>query len=44
MAVYDKIIRLTIPLNDNWFLLVTLDNVEKTPKIVDTIKKILDSN
>ena len=41
MAVYDKIIRLTIPLNDNCFLLVTLDNVEKTPKIVDTIKKIL---
>jgi hypothetical protein len=41
MAVYDKIIRLTIPLNENHFLLVTLDNVEKTPKIVDTIKKIL---
>jgi len=43
MAVYDKIIRLTIPLDDNHILLVTLDNVEKTPKIVDTIKKILDS-
>ena len=41
MAVYDKIIRLTIPLNENHFLLVSLDNVEKTPKIVDTIKKIL---
>ena len=44
MAVYDKIIRLTIPLDDNHIILVALDNVEKTPKIVDTIKKILDSN
>ena len=41
MAVYDKIVRITIPLNDDHMLLVTLDNMEETPKIVDTIKKIL---
>jgi hypothetical protein len=43
MAVYDKIIRLTIPLDDNYILLVSCENEEKTPKIVDTIKKILNS-
>jgi hypothetical protein len=42
MAVYDKIIRLTIPLDDNYIILVTLDNVEKTPKIVDSIKTLLN--
>jgi len=41
MAAYEKIIRLTIPLDDNHILLVSLENVEKTPKIVDAIKKIL---
>ena len=41
MAVYDKIVRITIPLDDDHMLLVTLDNMEETPKIVDTIKKIL---
>jgi len=44
MVVYDKIIRLTIPLEYNYLLLVVLDNVEKTPKIIDTIKKVLNSN
>ena len=44
MAVYDKIVRLTIPLDDNHIILIAFDNVEKTPKIVDTIKKIVDSN
>ena len=41
MAVYEKIIRLTIPLENGHLLLVTLDNVVETPKIVDTLKKIL---
>jgi len=41
MAAYEKIIRLTIPLDDSRILLVSLDNVRETPKIVDTIKKIL---
>lgn len=41
MAVYDKIIRLTIPLEDNQFLLVSIDNISKSPKIVESIKKIL---
>jgi len=41
MAAYEKIIRLTIPLDDNHILLVSLDNEGKTPKIVDSIKKIL---
>ena len=44
MTVYDKIVRLTIPLDDNHILLVSCDNIEKPPKIVDIIKKILDSN
>ena len=41
MAVYEKIIRLTIPISGNHFLLVSLDNVGETPKIVGTINKIL---
>ncbi len=40
MVVYDKITRLTFPLDDH-FLLITIDNLVETPKIVDTIKKIL---
>jgi len=41
MAAYKKIIRLTIPIDDDHILLVSLDNVRETPKIVDTIKKTL---
>jgi len=41
MAVYEKIIRLTIPLDDDHILLISVDNQVETPKIVDTIKKIL---
>jgi len=44
MAVYDKIIRLTIPLGEDHILLVSMDNIEKTPKIVDSIKKILNDS
>ena len=46
MAVYDKIVRLTIPLDEDYILLVSMDNensVEKTPKIVDSIKIILNN-
>ena len=42
MAVYDKIIRLTIPISGNHYLMVSLDNVQETPTIVDSIKKILN--
>ena len=41
MAVYDKIIRLSIPLGGGETLLVSLDNLMEAPKIVDIIKKIL---
>lgn len=41
MAVYDKIIRLSIPMGDGETLLVSLDNLMEAPKIVDIIKKIL---
>ena len=41
MAAYEKIIRLTIPLDDDNIILVSLDNQGETPKIIDTIKKIL---
>ena len=41
MAAYEKIIKLTIPLDDDHILLVSLDNQGETPKIIDTIKKIL---
>ena len=41
MAAYKKIIRLTILIDDDHIPLVSLDNVRETPKIVDTIKKIL---
>ena len=44
MAVYDKIIRLTIPLNEFQILLVTLDNILETPKLIDNIKKILQAS
>jgi len=44
MAVYDKIIRVTIPLNEFQILLVTLDNTLETPKLIDNIKKILQAS
>ena len=44
MAVYGKIIRLTIPLNEGQILLVTLDNTLESPKFVDDIKKILQKS
>jgi len=44
MAVYSKIIRLTIPLNEYQILLVTLDNVLETPKVIGNIKKILQES
>ena len=44
MAVYSKIIRLTIPLNEDQILLVTLDNVLEAPKLVGDIKKILQES
>ena len=44
MAVYDKIIRITIPLNEFQILLVTLDNTLETPKLIDDIKQILQES
>ena len=44
MAVYDKIIRMTIPLNEFQILLVTLDNTLETPKLIDDIKNILQKS
>ena len=44
MAVYGKIIRLTIPLNEDQILLVTLDNILESPKLVDNIKNILQKS
>ncbi len=44
MAVYDKIIRMTIPLNEFQILLVTLDNTLETPKLIDDIKQILQES
>lgn len=43
MAVYDKIIRMTIPLNEHQILLITLDNVLEAPKLVGDIKKYYKS-
>jgi len=44
MAVYDKIIRITVPLNEFQILLVTLDNTLETPKLIDDIKQILQES
>jgi len=44
MAVYGKIIRMTIPLNEYQILLVTLDNVLEAPKLIGDIKKILQAS
>ncbi len=44
MTVYDKIIRITIPLNEFQILLVTLDNTLETPKLIDDIKQILQES
>jgi len=41
MAVYEKIIRLSIPMENDTTLLVSLDNLVETPKIVDSITKII---
>ncbi len=44
MAVYGKIIRLTIPLNEFQILLITLDNILETPKLISDIQKILQES
>ncbi|MBA4718316.1 MAG: hypothetical protein HRO68_04170 [Nitrosopumilus sp.] len=44
MAVYGKIIRLSIPLNEYQILLITLDNILETPKLIDDIHKILQKS
>ncbi len=44
MAVYGKIIRLTIPLNEYQILLITLDNILETPKLIGDIQKILQES
>ena len=44
MAVYGKIIRLTIPLNEYQILLITLDNILETPKLISDIRNITRVN
>ncbi len=41
MAIYDKLVRLTIPLNEYQILLVTLENTVQTPLFVGNLKQIL---
>jgi len=41
LAVYDVIMRLTLQLDQDHFLLLTLDNVEE-PKVVNKIQKSLE--
>ena len=40
LAVYEKLIRLTVPLNNENLLLLTLDGFENVPRIVATIQKL----
>ena len=40
LAVYDKIIRLTVPLDRENLVLCTLDGYENVPRIVDLIQKM----
>jgi len=42
MVVYEKIIRITIPVDNNHYLLASIDNVVEIPKIIDIMIKIIE--
>jgi hypothetical protein len=43
LTVYEKLIRLTIPLEHENLLLLTLENFEKVPQIVENVHKLIDN-
>lgn len=43
LAVYDKLIRLTIPLDQENLMLLTLQSYENIPKLVESVHKIIEN-
>lgn len=44
LAVYEKLIRLTIPIDQENLMLLTLENYETIPQLVDNIHKLIENN
>ncbi len=43
LAVYEKLIRLTIPIDQENLMLLTLENYENIPKLVEDIHKLIEN-
>lgn len=43
LAVYEKLIRLTIPINQETLLLLTLENFDNIPQLVDNVYKLIQN-
>ena len=44
MTVYDKLVRITIPLNTDKFMIISHNNLNDQPSLVKQIQQILDTN
>lgn len=44
LAVYEKLIRLTVPLDNETIILLTLDRFENVPQLVDSIQKLKEKS
>ena len=44
LAVYEKLIRLTIPIDQENLMLLTLENYETIPQLVDNIHNLIENN
>ncbi|HET6517343.1 MAG TPA: DUF6659 family protein [Nitrosopumilaceae archaeon] len=43
LAVYEKLIRLTVPLDQENLLLLTLENFENVPTLVENVHKLIEN-
>ena len=44
MTVYDNLIRITIPLDSDYFVIISHDKLDEQPPIVKQIQQVLDTN
>ena len=44
MTVYDNLVRITMPLNTDHFIIISHSKVDEPPSIISHTKQVLDSN
>lgn len=44
MTVYDNLIRITMPLTADYFIIISHDNLDDQPSFVKKIRQVLDTN